>query len=492
MATCTYVPDAASPLDLATIPLGLATTPPDLATIQTDTEPLWEQLLQSIEEGRVIPVVGQELLTTTLDGRKVELYPYLAQQLAARLGLPAGGSSTLSEVTCRYLATGKDLEDVYFQLKSVVPSADRLTIPEPLRKLAALPFKLFVSVTFDGLLERAINEVRFAGQSRARAITYSPQATADIPPNADSNDPTVFHLFGKVSSVPDYAVTDEDVLEFMHSLQSETRRPNALFDALNRSHVLIVGSTFSGWLARFFFRITKRGRLSNASGKTDFVADRCVGEDLGLVYFLNHFRTRTKVFPGESVAFVDELHRRWMKRHPPSKPGVDQRPTGTSGKDERDPDVPGMPPAAVFLSYASEDRKSVEAIKSQLEAAGVDVWFDRQELRPGDDFEERILRNIDRCSLFVPVISRHCLGPQRRFFRLEWNRALRVAAQAPPQMQFIVPVALDDTPLDADELPARFRDLQWTRLRDGQADAKFVADIRKYYRDYHQANMSAA
>ena len=471
MATYAYAADAASPLDPA--------------PTRTDTEPLWEQLLQSIEEERVIPVVGQELLTTTLEGRKVELYPYLADQLAARLGLPPGGASTLSEVTCRYLATGKDLEDVYFQLKSVVPSADRLTIPEPLRKLAALPFKLFVSVTFDGLLERAINEVRFAGQSRTRAITYSPQATADIPPNADSNDPTVFHLFGKASSVPDYAVTDEDVLEFMHSLQSETRRPNALFDALNRSHVLIVGSTFSGWLARFFFRITKRGRLSNASGKTDFVADRCVGEDPGLVYFLNHFRTRTKVFPGESVAFIDELHRRWLERHPPPKP-LPVEPVETP------PPPLAMPPAAVFLSYASEDRKSVEAIKSQLEAAGVDVWFDRQELRPGDAFEERILRNIDRCSLFVPVISRHCLGPQRRFFRLEWNHALRVAAQVPPQMQFIVPVALDDTPLDADEVPARFRDLQWTRLQDGQPDAKFVADIRKYYRDYHQATMSAA
>ena len=367
-----------------------------------------------------------------------------------------------------------------------MPSSDRLTIPEPLRKLAALPFKLFVSVTFDGLLERAINEVRFAGQSRTRAITYSPQATADIPPNADSNDPTVFHLFGKASSVPDYAVTDEDVLEFMHSLQSETRRPNALFDALNRSHVLIVGSTFSGWLARFFFRITKRGRLSNASGKTDFVADRCVGEDLGLVYFLNHFRTRTKVFPGESLAFVDELHRRWMERHPP-EPGVGPRPI-------RPPEVGkgDMPAAAVFLSYASEDRESVEAIKSQLEAAGVDVWFDRQDLEPGVFFEDKIHRNIERCSLFVPIISRRCLESRRRFLFSEWKHALRVATHVAPNVPFIVPVALDDTPVNSDRLPPLFGSLNWLRLADGRPTTEFVAALRRLYRDYHQATMSAA
>ena len=36
----------------------------------------WHQLLQFIEDGRVIPVVGQGLLTVPVEGREVLLYTY--------------------------------------------------------------------------------------------------------------------------------------------------------------------------------------------------------------------------------------------------------------------------------------------------------------------------------------------------------------------------------------------------------------------------------
>ena len=429
--------------------------------------------------------MGQELLTTSLGGRSVGLYPYLAEQLCERLGKrlgprPVEGALTLNEVACRYLAKGGELEDLYSTLKAIMPGPEALQIPAQLLQLAEMPFKLFVSVTFDTLLERAINQVHFGGGSRAQVFAYSPQATADLPATGEPLDKAVFHLFGRLSAVPDYAVTDEDVLEFVHSLQSETRRPNVLFDALNRSHVLIIGSTFSGWLARFFFRIAKRERLSMARGKTDFVADRSVGEDAGLVYFLNHFRTRTKVFPGDSVDFVSELHRRWTSRQPALRKTVD---------------VPLAPPAempadAVFLSYASEDRAAAEAIKKELERAGIDVWFDRDDLRAGDNFSEKIKRNIEKCSLFMPVISRHTLTLRKRFFFQEWRHAESVAMRVSRRMRFIVPVDIDRA-ASPDEL-GFFRELHWTRLPDGQPTPGFVAEMRQFYRDYHRATASAA
>lgn len=392
------------------------------------------------------------------------------------------GPLTLNEVACRYLAKGGEIEDLYSTLKTLMPPPDALEIPAPLLQLAEMPFKLFVSVTFDTLLERAINQAHFGGRDRATQVfAYSPQAVADLPAHGEPLDKAVFHLFGKLSAVPDYAVTDEDVLEFVHSLQSETRRPNVLFDALNRSHVLIIGSTFSGWLARFFFRIAKRERLSMAHGKTDFVADRSVGEDAGLVYFLNHFRTRTKVFPGEAVAFVSELHRRWTKRHPPLGESVVVLPP---------PPPPDMPAAAVFLSYASEDRAAAEAIKIELERAGIDVWFDRDDLQAGDNFSEEIKRNIETCSLFMPIISRHTLTLRKRFFFQEWKHAEKVAMRVSPRMRFIVPVAIDKA-ASPKEL-GFFHDLHWTKLPDGQPTTGFVAEMRRHYRDYHRATASAA
>jgi len=47
----------------------------------------WEILIQLIEEGQVIPVVGRDLLTVGDAGGPKLLYPYLAEKLAASLGV---------------------------------------------------------------------------------------------------------------------------------------------------------------------------------------------------------------------------------------------------------------------------------------------------------------------------------------------------------------------------------------------------------------------
>ncbi len=45
---------------------------------------------------------------------------------------------------------------------------------------------------------------------------------------------------------------------------------------------------------------------------------------------------------------------------------------------------------AVFLSYASEDAVAAERICASLRAAGIEVWFDRSELRGGDAWDAAI------------------------------------------------------------------------------------------------------
>ena len=39
---------------------------------------------------------------------------------------------------------------------------------------------------------------------------------------------------------------------------------------------------------------------------------------------------------------------------------------------------------AIFLSYASEDAPAAQRIAEALRAAGIEVWFDKSELRGGD------------------------------------------------------------------------------------------------------------
>jgi hypothetical protein len=329
--------------------------------------------------------------------------------------------------------------------------------------------------------------VRFGGQEKASVFAYSPNAVQDLPNDVENLDrPVVFHLFGKLSAVPAYAVTEEDTLEFVHALQSETREPQLLFDELNRNNLLILGGSFGGWLARFFLRTAKRQRLLMAHGSTDYVADTTVSDDDDLVLFLRHFSSRTKIFQGGGpVEFVNELHQRWVDRHPSTETEVVQGAEPLSAPTE-------MEPGAVFLSYASEDRSAVQAIKEALEAVGIDVFFDKDDLKVGDDFEAKLRRSISECSLFVPVISHNTLTKRRRFFRIEWNQALDEALKVAPSETFIVPVVIDDTAPEEPAVPERFRKLHWEPLPGGQASPRFVATVRNLFRKYQKQAVGAS
>ena len=57
------------------------------------------------------------------------------------------------------------------------------------------------------------------------------------------------------------------------------------------------------------------------------------------------------------------------------------------------------PSRAVFLSYASQDAEAAQKICEALRAAGVEVWFDKSELRGGDAWDQSIRRQIKNLSL---------------------------------------------------------------------------------------------
>jgi hypothetical protein len=57
---------------------------------RVDTSRFWEQLLQLVDEGRVIPVIGQDLLLLPLADPQVLLYPFLAERMSQYLELNEG------------------------------------------------------------------------------------------------------------------------------------------------------------------------------------------------------------------------------------------------------------------------------------------------------------------------------------------------------------------------------------------------------------------
>jgi hypothetical protein len=442
-------------------------------------------LIQLIEEGRVVPVVGQDLLTVPESTGHKLLYSFLASKLSEYLEVNTDDlleGADLNEVACRYLKESKGKpQEIYAALKTVSAEASSLPIPEPLLQLADIrPLKLFVSTTFDSFLTAAINEMRFAGNPRTKVYAYSPNEVEDIQGDlAALGAPVVYQLMGRLSAVPAYVVTHEDLVEFFHSLQSETRRPRQLFHELSSRSLLMLGTRLSGWLTSFLMRMSKNQRLS-ADDKTDYVADDTVANDRNLVLFLERFCSATRIYrDADPVTFVSELHRRWSALHPDKALG---------GAAQSEPASPPreLEPGAVFLSYASEDRSVVEKLKEALDEAGVDVFFDREQLQGGDKWLPKLERNIHECSLFVPVISNNISTLERRYFKHEWNQALLESKQALGEDIFLFPVVIDGT-----ALPVEFRDCQSMFLPNGNPTREFVERIKQLQRKYREAGLGA-
>jgi hypothetical protein len=137
------------------------------------------------------------------------------------------------------------------------------------------------------------------------------------------------------------------------------------------------------------------------------------------------------------------------------------------------------PSRAVFLSYASEDASAAQRIAEALRAAGIEVWFDREELRGGDVWDQTIRKQIKACALVIPVISRHTHERREGYFRLEWKLAADRSNLMSATRAFLVPVVIDDTREDDEEVPERIREVHWTRLPAGETPPAFVERVNR-------------
>jgi hypothetical protein len=345
--------------------------------------------------------------------------------------------------------------------------------PIALRQLAQITdFDLFVTTTFDPLLEQAINAERFGGAQSTEVIAYVPNRVADLPSEREQlQRPVVYHMFGRCSASPTYVISDEDILEFVCALQSEHLTPEKLFHELEHSHLLIIGSNFSNWLARMFLRMAKRRRLSDPRDVGEVLADDHSERDLRLMKFLQQVSVRTRVYDG-AEQFVAELHRRWTAR----RKGADVVQIGVQRflPPERE-----MPDNAVFISYAREDLATVQKLKAALDAAGIRTWFDLERLEGGDDYDRKIQRNISRCSFFIPVVSATTERRLEGYFRREWSYAIDRTRNMAEGSIFVLPVCVDDTDQGAARVPDKFKALHFTRMPGGQPTPAFVERLKE-------------
>ncbi len=104
---------------------------------------------------------------------------------------------------------------------------------------------------------------------------------------------------------------------------------------------------------------------------------------------------------------------------------------------------------SIFISYAREDREIVENLAGKLTAAGYDPFFDA-DITGGQAWWDQLLGEIERCDIFVPVLSALYLDsvPCRR--EADYALALR---------RLLIPVELGN--LDPGSFRTEIGNAQW-------------------------------
>lgn len=462
--------------------------------MDADDEYFWERLLQAIESGKVVPIVGRDaLLVETSDGP--QSYDHLlAVQMATAFKINTAElqpAFDLNDVVCRAANfRGTATQDCMTRIVAI-NQAMRFEPPEALRLLARIPkFQLFVSLTFDSLLEQAVT----AARGRPPVVASYPSSTdhADFDPElVEAEGCMVFQLLGRCSALRRFAVTEGQILEALHGVMSNENRPKRLIDRLRDSHLLMLGTGLPDWPSRFLLRMARPGPLWNDRETDEIVAD-CSHD--GLTTFLHRFSPEHSLtYRSSTLNFVRELERRWFERHPePGRlaPDADSDPSPGLHSDPDTEEVPAiMEGGAVFVSYAREDRAAAFRLAERLSEAGVDVWVDRR-LAPGDAYRRIIERNIINCSAFVALLSGTTQDPSPRWYRREWSIASKQnEAYFGTNSNFVFPVIVDGTTSrDHVETLSLFgtHGTQAAKAPGGDPDASLVQSLHRSQRQWRK------
>ncbi len=140
---------------------------------------------------------------------------------------------------------------------------------------------------------------------------------------------------------------------------------------------------------------------------------------------------------------------------------------------------PRLPRPSVFISYASEDRAPTRLLRDTLEAAGLDVWYDENELGGGDAWDQKIRRQIRECTYFLPVISAQTEARREGYFRREWRLAVDRSHDMADDVMFILPVVIDTTGENGARVPEKFLTVQWLKVPGGVATPALTALARR-------------
>ncbi len=134
----------------------------------------------------------------------------------------------------------------------------------------------------------------------------------------------------------------------------------------------------------------------------------------------------------------------------------------------------------VFICHTSEDTDFADALYGQLNAAGLDPWLDKENLRGGDRWDDMIQKVIKNEIDYFLVLQSESLQKKARgkcYVNKEINKAREQQKMFPPSIRFIIPLKIGDC-----ETLEELKDIQTIPIDDRDNIAELVRLIDRDFK----------
>lgn len=431
----------------------------------------WDELIDKIIQGEVIPVIGPEFLAADFDDASKWVNPHqvLVNMLAETKEISAEHKS-FSELLYDDAFPARERDDIYDMLgEAFEPEIQEAMICEDLipkeaifrpsslliKLLKVCKFRFVITTSFTPVVEYAMREIYGSKGVRVMNFANNPLGNDDLKNIDDIQKPTVYYMFGKVCRQSKrYVVNDSDMLAFCRSWLSEA--PSTLVNVLKTKYLLILGNNYSDWLCRFIWYSMKteldikpKGLVVNASES--------------LLQFMKRIDAFTQKDPKAVIDKIETLL-------------VDKMKSQESLKYQK-PDLN----TDVFISYSRRDDFVAKKLYDGLTAKGLRVWYDRENLGIGDKFMDEIKQAIRKTRIFIPILSQHVIEERNQShpYRTEWETAMEVASTY--GRNFILPICEQGFDFYSASIPEKLQKHNADTYQVDKMDlAPFIDDVYNY------------
>lgn len=430
-----------------------------------DSKDRWPELLDEIDKGNVIPVIGPDLLVephVNDDGVTENLHQQIISVIASLTNVttkPRTFSQLVYNDNYRYTFAKNDPTLIFPFINELINNTDNnINInfePSQLLKdlLGTKRFPFVITTSFTPVVEQVMKDTW--GSVKVLTFNNDPDAKNksnkdgrnyghDISSEDDLKRPTVFYMLGRYCEYPEYAVTDSDMMNYCASWIKGGGVPNILINELNavdhknnknKKYLLFLGNNYSDWLYRFVWFAL---RTEHKVMKSDVIVNQNAEDTL--VQFLERLETFYQDDPSEVIKNIKKE------------------------MDKRQNDIlilPSIEECDVFISYSRSDKAVAENLYKALTDKGIRVWFDIKSIKTGR-WKHAQNEGVQHSRLFVPILTNNVQKEVMKSheYRSEWKLAAELSENMGGRT-FIIPFAEQgfDFYNSLNKLPTEFHEM---------------------------------